>query len=120
MMVRKMVACAVVLLLIPVLMMCHGEYTVWRYMAPYRKLVNAGATEREVIAQEGQPSGIIANRKQFRKWVAEFPPMRFRHLVSEDHKAYVYWADPWSDSEGYVVYILFDNQGRVCQVVLGG
>jgi len=82
---------------------CRANYFHWKYMAPYRHLLEIRATKQQVIAQEGK-YGFMGANKYWR--------------TSE--KALLYWADPypWNPGEGYVVFIYFDKQGRVDEVFM--
>lgn len=97
----------------------YFQYQLWMYMAPYRSLMNTHADEKRVIDELGTPIAVITDYAELRHWTARFAPRRAIDFAS-GNKVFIYWADPWNDAEGHVVYILFGNRGIVKRVVFGG
>lgn len=89
------------------------------YMSRYYRLVTKKATEREVVAQEGKPAFVLMNDAELREEAKRF---KFFNRINPhvESKVLVYYADPWGDGDGYVVYVFIDKRGTVNQVSLGG
>lgn len=91
----------------------------WRYMAPYRSLVARRATEQEVTAEIGKPYQVIKTKAEFHGWLRDFGRADTARIWSHGH-IFVYYADPWHDQDGFVVYLAFDDKGRATRTQLVG
>ncbi|MHB1459220.1 MAG: hypothetical protein ACYC0V_20110 [Armatimonadota bacterium] len=101
------------------LLVCHGQYTIWKYMTPYRHIVDLRMAEKDVLRTEGKPAAIINDDAAFEKWMHDRPP-HGRLADRLGKKIYVFRADPFNDGEGMVVYIVFDKDGIAKKAILGG
>ena len=98
-----------------------GYYVPWRYLAPYRALVERHATEEEAIktphydhgVQSGKPDWVLRGPEELAKFT------KYQHLRNNESKVFVYCSDPWNDGEGFKVYLYFDESGRATRVELG-
>ena len=115
--------CGVPLLLFAVLLFAlwwfWGPGVGWRYMAPYRSLVARHATQQQVIKEIGKPAGTARNRSEFDGWLHSFSRANTARIWSGG-EVFVYWADPWHDQDGFVVYLAFDSKGRASGTQLCG
>ncbi|MCE5198842.1 MAG: hypothetical protein ABFD54_11545 [Armatimonadota bacterium] len=109
----------VFILSIPICFRGYYQAQLWKYMAPYNALARRNATESEVIHKFGKPHIVISTDAELHAITKDFKPYGDipKHLGS---KVIVYYADPWHDSEGYVVYLFINHRGRVDKVALGG
>ncbi len=97
----------------------YRNYKIETFMAPYNELVDSAAGEKEAVAQLGKPNEVITSKAAFNKWTRDFKPLTNERIHFE-YKVLVYWADPWDDGEGYVVYLFIDQHHIVRHAVLGG
>lgn len=96
-----------------------GKLRINSYMQPYYGYVRDGASETQVIKSEGKPHIIISDDKAFADLAKDFKP-RTPAKMHVEKKVLVYYADPWGDAEGYVVYLFINHKGVVTQAVFGG
>jgi hypothetical protein len=97
---------------------CGGR-RIQQYMRPYDALASRHATEQQVIAQEGKPDIVLKTDADLRGLATRFKPYTAMPAHVES-KVLVYYADPWHDGEGYVVYVFLDGSHRACTAVFGG
>jgi hypothetical protein len=102
-----------------VLVGCGGR-RVQEYMRPYDKLAAMHATEREAVRQLGPPNKVLRSDSSLADMAKRFKPYRRTMPQHVERKVLIYYADPWNDAEGYVVYVFIDRQGRVASAVFGG
>lgn len=102
-----------------ILMPGCGRSRVRQYMVPYEKLVQRRATEQEVIRAFGRPNIVVTTDRELRDTAKRFKP--YDQMPSHvESRVIIYYADPWNDAEGHVVYMFMDRQGRASRAVFGG
>jgi len=114
----------IVLLAWPVGLILQREYTIRTYMSPYYRFVRQHATEAQIISKEGPPVEVMKTDRElavaakrfhpFKPWFMQAVPMRV------EGKVLGYYADPWHDGEGYLVYLFINRKGVLTAAVLGG
>lgn len=90
-------------------LLCYSRYYIpWKYLKDYRELVNSRADIKQIKDVLGNPNEVIDTKKKYSEWNKDFP-FDENYIYKDNEKVFVFYADPWHDGDGYVVYLMLDK-----------
>lgn len=114
-------SCLIICLLFLVLLIslvCYSRYYIpWKYLKDYRELVNSRADIKQIKAVLGNPNAVIDNKIKYNEWNKDFPFDK-DYNYKDGEKVLVFYADPWQDGDGNVVYLRLDKNSRAADYEL--